>query len=91
MNQSQTLLGYVTKQKNGSETANSHTNHCSDNNGAACEEFYRAFVIELTTDDKKIHDLDIERRMQVRIQFLYREKEQSNMDRFLLLTHHECK
>ncbi|CAL1675919.1 unnamed protein product [Lasius platythorax] len=93
VNQNHSLLGYVTKQKNHLETADSCENHCSDNVNATnelCREFYRVFIVELTTDDTKIHNLEIERSKQVRIQFLYREKEQLDVDKFLVLIHHEC-
>lgn len=53
-------------------------------------EFYRVFIVELITDDTKVHDLEIKRSEQVRIQFLYREKEQLDVDKFLVLIHHEC-
>ncbi|KAL6440215.1 hypothetical protein ACFW04_003064 [Cataglyphis niger] len=93
VNQSHSLLGYVTKHKNNLETKDSCENHCSDNVNATdelCREFYRVFLIELTTDDTKMHNLEIERSKQVRIQFLYREKEQLDVDKFLVLIHHEC-
>lgn len=91
VNQNQTLIGYVTKEKNCSETAGSPKKHCSSNDNVACEaEFYRAFIVELTNDNK-VHNLDIEKSKQVRVQFLYREKEQFSVDKFLILIHHECK
>ncbi|GAB1868054.1 Protein pigeon [Camponotus japonicus] len=94
INQNHNLLGYVTKQKeNHLETADASENRCSDNVNATdelCRELYRVFIIELTTDDAKMHNLEIERSKQVRIQFLYREKEQLDVDKFLVLIHHEC-
>lgn len=76
------------------EKADASENRCSDNVNATdelCRELYRVFIIELTTDDAKMHNLEIERSKQVRIQFLYREKEQLDVDKFLVLIHHECK
>lgn len=83
----------MTKQKDHLKTANSEENHCSDNINATdelCEELYKVFILELTTDDTKMHNLEVERSKQVRIQFLYREKEQLDVDKFLVLIHHEC-
>lgn len=94
VNQSHTLLGYVTKQKHPVEVADCSENHSSNNDNAAsecCKELYRVFIVELTTDEAKVHNLEIERSKQVRIQFLYREKEQLTADKFLVLIHHECK
>ncbi|XP_011631717.1 protein pigeon [Pogonomyrmex barbatus] len=85
VNQSHTLMGYVTKQKTCSETSDLWRDHEHESRG----EFYRVFVVELT-DDIKVHDLEMERSKQVRIQFLYREKEQPGVDKFLVLIHHEC-
>lgn len=90
VNQSRTLMGYVTKQKNRSETSDPPEDHCSEHEHESHGEFYRVFIMELTTDDTKVHDLEIERSKQVRIQFLYREKEQLSVDKFLVLIHHEC-
>ncbi|KYM98137.1 Protein pigeon [Cyphomyrmex costatus] len=84
VNQSHTLMGYVTKQKNCLKMEDHSSEHESHG------EFYRVFIIELTTDDTKVHDLEIKRSEQVRVQFLYREKEQLDVDKFLVLIHHEC-
>lgn len=83
-------MGYVTKQKNRLETSDPPEDCCSKHEHESHEEFYRVFIVELTTDDTKVHDLEIERSKQVRIQFLYREKEQLSIDKFLVLIHHEC-
>lgn len=94
VNQSRTLLGYVTKQKYPIETTDSSENHCSNNEDVTSDchkELYRVFLVELSTDKTKVHNLEIERSRQVRIQFLYREKEQLGVDKFLVLIHHECK
>ncbi|KYN42990.1 Protein pigeon [Trachymyrmex septentrionalis] len=88
VNQSHTLMGYVTKQKNCLKTSDSLEDRCSEHEFYG--EFYRVFIVELTTDDTKVHDLEIKRPEQVRIQFLYREKEQLGVDKFLVLIHHEC-
>ncbi|XP_011332641.1 protein pigeon isoform X2 [Ooceraea biroi] len=91
VNQSHTLMGYVTKQKSHSETTDSPKMQCTDHDGVINEgEFYRVFIVELTTENKTVHNLEVERSKQVRIQFLYREKEQSDVDKFLVLIHHEC-
>ncbi|EFN88104.1 protein pigeon [Harpegnathos saltator] len=92
VNQSQTLIGYVTKEKNqNSEITDSHKKYCPNDNNAAYEvEFYRAFIVELLSSGTKVHNLDIEKSKQVRLQFLYREKEQLGVDKFLMLIHHEC-
>lgn len=51
---------------------------------------YKAYIVELKGEEAKIHDLNIERSKQVRIQFLYREKDDGQLDKFLLLIHQEC-
>ncbi|KYM85166.1 Protein pigeon [Atta colombica] len=87
VNQNHTLMGYVTKQKNCLKISDP----LEDRSGHEFYgEFYRVFIVELTTDDTKVHDLEIKRSEQVRIQFLYREKEQLDVDKFLVLIHHEC-
>lgn len=92
VNQSQTLIGYVTKGKNHTETADSPRKICSSSDNTVYgTELYSAFIIELSTNDTKVHNLGIEKSKQVRVQFLYREKEQFGVDKFLMLIHHECK
>ncbi|KYQ56335.1 Protein pigeon [Trachymyrmex zeteki] len=88
VNQSHTLMGYVTKQKSCLKTSDPLEDRCSEHESYG--EFYRVFIVELTNDDTKVHDLEIKRSEQVRIQFLYREKEQLGVDKFLVLIHHEC-
>lgn len=84
-------MGYVTKQKNHLETLYPPPeDHCSAHEHESHGEFYRVFIVELITDDTKVYDLEIRRSKQVRIQFLYREKEQLDVDKFLVLIHHEC-
>lgn len=64
-----------------------------DNNETTSEsEVYQAFLLEFTRkEEKKIHILEAEKTKQIRIQFLYREKDQRTMEKFLLLVHQECK
>lgn len=81
-------MGYVTKQKSCLKTSDPLEDRCSEHESYG--EFYRVFIVELTNDDTKVHDLEIKRSEQVRIQFLYREKEQLGVDKFLVLIHHEC-
>lgn len=82
-------MGYIIKQTNDSKA--SCNEHClEDDNMTHKEEIYKVFVIELTTSDTKVHDLNMERFKQMRIQFLYREREQ-HADKFLVLIHQECK
>lgn len=94
INQSRTLLGYVTKSRllpdeniseNDSKTE-SETSPLADN-----LEVYRLWVLELCTDDKNIRNLELERSKQARIQFLYKERLQRDSDKFLVLIHQECK
>jgi len=97
VNQSHTLMGCIIKQKNHSKTIDFSDKQLrimtdnTDNDDMIKGDFYRVFIIELTTDNNIIHNLEIERSKQIRIQFLYREKEQHDMDKFLVLIHHECK
>ncbi|XP_051153319.1 protein pigeon [Leptopilina boulardi] len=52
-------------------------------------EVYQAFLLEFTREERKIHCLETEKSKQIRIQFLYREKDQRTMEKFLLLVHQE--
>lgn len=62
-----------------------------DANEAPSEpEVYQAFLLEFARSDRKIHVLETEKSKQIRIQFLYREKDQRTMEKFLLLVHQEC-
>lgn len=100
INQDHTTLGYVIKQKvqsdNDTEENNEEIEQCtSSTQFSGCSslnelEVYQVYIMELETSDKKIHNLDTERRKQVRIQFLYKQKRQINRDQFLVLIHHEC-
>ena len=54
-------------------------------------EVYGTFVIEVKSEERKLHNLNTERCRQIRIQFLYKDREQKNGDRFLVLIHQECK
>jgi len=92
INQSHTLMGCIIKQKNRSKTTDFSDKQFTDNDDMINKgDFYRVFIVELMTENKMVHNLEIERSKQIRIQFLYREKEQHDMDKFLVLIHHECK
>lgn len=84
INQSRSLLGYVSKRRK-ENSAEISPNSCE--NGAL--ELYEAHIAELKTDT--VHTLETQRSKQVRIQFLYKKKEQKDRDKFLLLVHRECK
>ncbi|KAK2580617.1 hypothetical protein KPH14_007730 [Odynerus spinipes] len=90
INQSRSLLGYVTKQK----SCNEKVLESIEENSSKIEEptvnveTYQAYVMKVDTG--KLYNLEIERCKQVRIQFLYREKLQTTSDKFLLLLHQEC-
>lgn len=92
INQNRTVFGYVTKQKVPVEaSANSECTEDKDQNILAEIEMYEAFIVELKGQEVKIHTLDTKKSKQVRIQFLYKEKEHGQWDKFLLLIHQECK
>jgi hypothetical protein len=85
-------MGCIIKQKNRSKTTDFSDKQFTDNDDMINKgDFYRVFIVELMTENKMVHNLEIERSKQIRIQFLYREKEQHDMDKFLVLIHHECK
>ncbi|KZC07446.1 PREDICTED: protein pigeon [Dufourea novaeangliae] len=89
INQSRNVFGYVTKQK----VCIDKDTECMDEvheSISAEVEMYEAYVAELQENEVKIHNLDTKRSRQVRIQFLYREKDDEQMDKFLLLIHQEC-
>lgn len=89
INQNRTVFGYVTKQKISIDTnVNSES---IDKNISTETEMYEAFIVELKGKEIKIHSLDTKKSKQVRIQFLYKEKEHGQWDKFLLLIHQECK
>ncbi|XP_074113246.1 gamma-secretase activating protein pigeon [Cotesia typhae] len=101
INQNHTLLGYIVKEtikvsKENEETENKDQNEDEkkDPLSDACLdselELYQAYILELESDDKKIHTVITERRKQVRIQFLYKQKRQTGLDKFIVLIHHEC-
>ncbi|KAK0087101.1 hypothetical protein PV325_001770 [Microctonus aethiopoides] len=102
INQSHSLLGYVVKQKINSpndeevkpiknKKENETECHSSEASWSSSElEVYQTYIIELESHDKIIHNLDTIRRKQVRIQFLYKQKSRSSIDKFLVLIHHEC-
>lgn len=87
INQNRTVFGYVTKQKVSIDTnVNSES---IDKNISTETEMYEAFIVELKGKEIKIHNLDTKKSKQVRIQFLYKEKEHGQWDKFLLLIHQE--
>ncbi|XP_031775680.1 protein pigeon isoform X2 [Apis florea] len=87
INQNRTVFGYVTKQKICIDTnVNSES---IDKNISTETEMYEAFIVELKGKEIKIHSLDTKKSKQVRIQFLYKEKEHGQWDKFLLLIHQE--
>lgn len=92
INQNRTVFGYVTKQKIP-VVANANSESTEDENqGISVEiEMYEASIVELKGQEVKIHTLDTKKSKQVRIQFLYKEKEHGQWHKFLLLIHQECK
>lgn len=85
-------MGCVTKQKYYLKTTESPGKQSTNNSDMVDEgEFYKVFIVDLTTESNIIHNLEMEKSKQIRIQFLYREKEQLDVDKFLVLIHHECK
>ncbi|XP_015591010.1 protein pigeon [Cephus cinctus] len=110
INQSHTLLGYVTKQKivvpreehaesKEKESISRSSDSLNDNPEAEETknqdtftelEVYKVYITELNSKESKIHDLETERSKQVRIQFLYKRREQTDSDKFLVLIHQEC-
>lgn len=89
INQSRTVFGYVMKQKvNLDKSIESEEE--KDQSTSTEIEMYEAYVAELKGKKVKIHNLDTKRSKQVRIQFLYKEKEHGKWDKFLLLIHQEC-
>ncbi|KAL2751211.1 protein pigeon isoform X2 [Vespula maculifrons] len=90
INQSRSLLGYVTKQNSSIEKAVESVEEDSSKveESTVNVETYQAYLMKLDID--KLYNLEIERSKQVRIQFLYREKLQTTSDKFLLLLHQEC-
>ncbi|CAG5095032.1 Similar to pigeon: Protein pigeon (Drosophila melanogaster) [Cotesia congregata] len=101
INQNHTLLGYivketikVSKENEDPENKDQNEEEKKDPLSDACLdselEVYQAYILELESDDKKIHTVITERRKQVRIQFLYKQKRQTGLDKFIVLIHHEC-
>lgn len=91
INQNRTVFGYVTKQKVCVEAnANSKSTEDENQDVSAEIEMYEASIVELKGQEVKIHTLDTKKSKQVRIQFLYKEKEHGQWDKFLLLIHQEC-
>ncbi|CAK9802364.1 Protein pigeon [Anthophora quadrimaculata] len=95
INQCRTILGYVTKQSTPVDVTTEFVEPTEsaddkDQNVPTEVEMYEAFIVELKGNEVKIHSLDTKRTKQVRIQFLYKEKEHRQWDKFLLLIHQEC-
>lgn len=86
----------MTKQKVSIDTSvksvvNSETIKDTEENVSTEVEMYEAFIVELKGKEVKIHSLDTKKSKQLRIQFLYKEKEHEQWDKFLLLIHQGCK
>ena len=96
VNQSHSLLGYVTKKISeepcGESTKTAEVQHTDHEEHEIFSEYeiYHAFIVEFSIKNSKIHLLETEKSKQLRIQFLYREKVQPNFEKFLLLVHQEC-
>ncbi|OAD60594.1 Protein pigeon [Eufriesea mexicana] len=95
INQNRTVFGYVTKQKVSIDTSvkspvKSEATKEKEENISTEVEMYEAFIVELKRKEVKVHDLDKKKSKQLRIQFLYKEKEHEQWDKFLLLIHQEC-
>lgn len=92
INQSRTVFGYIIKQKVSVEIrVNSESIEDKDQSIPIEVEMYEAFIVELKGQEVNIQSLDTKKSKQVRIQFLYKEKEHGQWDKFLLLIHQECK
>ncbi|KAG7199310.1 hypothetical protein KM043_018163 [Ampulex compressa] len=90
-NQSCSLLGYVTKENVTTEVVTEMDDSQKESKSLPTDnEMYEAHIIELRAENVQIHSLETRTTKQVRIQFLYKEKDQLDSDKFLLLTHQEC-
>ncbi|XP_046630464.1 protein pigeon isoform X1 [Neodiprion virginianus] len=92
INQCHTLLGFVTKSVSPVVDQTSLTDSGTENKmPQLCEdsEVYQVYVIELCSSTKDLHNLELERSKQVRIQFLYKQRPQRDSDKFLVLIHQE--
>lgn len=85
------MFGYVTKRKVEISAQATESVEDTDQSTPTEMEVYEAFIVELKREEVKIHNLDTKRSKQVRIQFLYKEKEHRQQEKFLLLIHQECK
>ncbi|XP_044016035.1 protein pigeon isoform X2 [Aphidius gifuensis] len=93
INQNHTLLGYIVKKPldlKNLTTPNDDDTVKNNSQDPDEVEIYQTYVIELDAADKKIHNIDTERRKQVRIQFLYKHKNNGIHDKFLVMIHQEC-
>lgn len=81
------------------EVSHEHSNSTENGEGRTADtspvvtrgEVYSTCVVEVKSGERTVHNLNTERSKQIRIQFLYNQKEQKGSDRFLVLIHQECK
>ncbi|XP_067002929.2 protein pigeon [Anabrus simplex] len=86
VNHSHTLLGFVTKERLSTPPSSVEKSTPDDQ----CIEVYNAFIVETDINNQQEpQNLTNEKSRQIMIQFLYRKKEQSSTEKFLLLIHHE--
>ncbi|XP_012263330.2 protein pigeon [Athalia rosae] len=92
INQYHTLLGYVIKTSIVVDDRKVETDCATVNEGSSESdtlEVYRVYVVDLCSPTKTINNLELERSKQARIQFLYKQRPQRNLDQFLVLIHQE--
>ncbi|XP_011502664.1 PREDICTED: protein pigeon-like [Ceratosolen solmsi marchali] len=104
INQCNTLLGYVIKQKsymhlkehqtvlsmNCKKVEKTHSHESFNEELLNLDiEFYEAHIIEFKTEVAKIHTLENNKLKQVRLQFLYKEKCLQTLDKLIVLVHQE--
>ncbi|XP_023245584.1 protein pigeon isoform X2 [Copidosoma floridanum] len=97
VNQSNTLLGFVIKQKldvHAQEIVVEKSQHVDEENHIEHNsntelEYYQAYIIEFKTAEGKMHNLQKDKLKQIRIQFLYKEKPSKLLDKILVLVHQE--
>ncbi|XP_069681884.1 protein pigeon isoform X1 [Periplaneta americana] len=89
INHSQSLLGFVTKEK-CSTTPDSEASNGKTNN-SLLDMVYKVFILDirLSEENREPQNLGLERSHQIMIQFLYRKKEQAATEKFLLFIHQE--
>ncbi|CAB0042321.1 unnamed protein product [Trichogramma brassicae] len=100
INQSQSVLGYIVKQTlesdarenviiNSEKSAKDIANEDKKCTSTESNEYYQAYLVEFKTEEAKIHTLESKKFKQIRIQFLYKEKLSSSIDKLLVLIHQE--